>query len=139
LCSFSTLIPKLGVFFEKGVKKTNNNVTVLTPYVRPSKNLLPLPIRACPSFRMDFHSRSWTSRLALVFMRVFSTSHSSPDPLHIRSNNANDGANDVDSAIELILCLVQSVTSGKEKRRMFSDRLWMQGRDRREEQDPQYK
>jgi hypothetical protein len=60
--------------------------------------------------------------------------HSSFDPLQIRSNNAND----VDSNIELILCLVQSVSSGKEKRRIFSD-TWMQGRwaDGREEQDPE--
>ncbi|KAJ7803245.1 hypothetical protein B0H14DRAFT_2889414, partial [Mycena olivaceomarginata] len=36
-------------------------------------------------------------------------------PLQIRSKNAND----VDPCIELILCLVQSVSGGKEKRRIF--------------------
>ncbi|KAJ7719067.1 hypothetical protein B0H14DRAFT_3010335 [Mycena olivaceomarginata] len=36
-------------------------------------------------------------------------------PLQIRRKNAND----VDLYIELILCLVQSVSSGKEKLRIF--------------------
>ncbi|KAJ7817377.1 hypothetical protein B0H14DRAFT_2842555 [Mycena olivaceomarginata] len=49
-------------------------------------------------------------------------------PLQIRRKNAND----------LILCLVQSASSGKEKWRMFIE-TWMQGRgvDGREEQDPE--
>jgi uncharacterized caspase-like protein len=49
--------------------------------------------------------------------------HSSFDPLQTR----NDNANDVDSDIELILSLVQSVSSEKGKQRIFSDTR-MQGR-----------
>jgi hypothetical protein len=58
-------------------------------------------LRLRSSFLIDFHSRSCTTRHALVFTRVFSMCHSPFDHLPIISNNAND----VYSNIELIFML----------------------------------
>jgi hypothetical protein len=83
-------------------------------------------------FLVDFHSRLCTSRLALVLRACFF------NVPFFRS--AINNANDVDSNIEPILCLVQGVSSVKEKRRISSG-TWMHERrvDGREEQDPEDK